>query len=109
MAQVSIGDLTGSAPIDLSDNSLAGQSQLTALSTPSEVMAALPKPVNDPKFKEAHFSAVFEKASIPFKSNTVDVKASVNILIADASVPKHRGGFSAGNSASIGSGGKHES
>jgi hypothetical protein len=72
-------------------------------------MAALPKPVNDPKFKEAHFSAVFEKASIPFKSNTVDVKASVNILIADASVPKHRGGFSAGNSASIGSGGKHES
>ena len=43
MAQISIGDLTGSAEIDLSDDSLAGKSQLTALTTAaSQVVAELP-------------------------------------------------------------------
>jgi hypothetical protein len=78
MAKTSILDVTGSAEIDLSNNSLVGHSQLTALSTAAALRAALPKPVNDPAFRRAHFSAVFAKPSIPLKGNTIDVKASVN-------------------------------
>jgi hypothetical protein len=79
MAQISIGDLMGSAQIDVSDTSLAGKSQLTALTTAaSEVIAALPKPVTDPTFEDAAFAAVFEKPSILLEGNSVDVKASVN-------------------------------
>ncbi len=79
MPQISIGDLTGSAQIDVSDTSLTGKTQLTSLTTAaSEVVAALPKPVTDPTFKNAKFSAAFEKPSIPLKGNTVDVKTSVN-------------------------------
>jgi hypothetical protein len=82
MAQISIGDVTGSAQVDVSDTSLAGKNQLTALSTAaSEVVAALPKPVTDPTFKDAIFSAAFEKPSIALKGNTVDVKTSVNSTI----------------------------
>ncbi len=33
MAQIIIGDLTGTAQIDVSDTSLAGKNQLTALKT----------------------------------------------------------------------------
>src|SRR5271170_6862701 len=79
MAQITIGDLTGSAQIDVSDTSLASKNQLTALKTAaSEVMAALPKPVTDPTFKDEKFAAAFEKPAIPLKGNTVDAKASVN-------------------------------
>ena len=78
MSKASIVDVTGSTEIDLSNNSLLGQGQLTALRTATAVRAALPKPVNDPAFKSAHFSSAFEKPTIPLKGNTVDVKASVN-------------------------------
>src|SRR5580658_465577 len=86
MAQISIGDLTGSAQIDISnDNSLAAKNQLSALTTAaSDLIAALPKPVTDPTFSDDHFATVFENPSIPLKGNAVDAKASVNSTLAVA-------------------------
>ena len=83
MVQISIGDLTGSAQIDVSDNStLAGKSQLTALTTAaSQVFASLPKPVGDPTFKDASFAAAFDNPSIALKGNTLGIKASVNSTV----------------------------
>ena len=79
MAQISIGDLSGSAQIDVSDTSLSAKNQLTGLTTAaSDLIAALPKPVTDPTFQDETFSTVFENPSIPVKGNTLDVKASVN-------------------------------
>jgi hypothetical protein len=85
MAQITIGDLTGSAQIDVPGNSLVGKSQLTALTTAaSDVIAALPKPVTDASFQGAKFSAAFDKPSIPFKGNKVEIKASVNSTLSVA-------------------------
>ena len=85
MAQITLGDLTGSSQIDTSDQSLAGKSQLTALTTgTSELLAALPKPLTDPTFTDARFSAAFDKPTIPLEGNTVDVQASVNSTVSVA-------------------------
>ncbi len=79
MPQITIGDLTGSATIDVSNTALAGENRLTGLQTAaSDFIADLGKPVSDPAFQDAAFAAVFEKPSIPLKGNTVDIKSSVN-------------------------------
>lgn len=78
MAQISIGDLTGSEQIDVSDNSQAAEHHLTALKTATHLIAALSKPVTDPTFQYAAFSTAFDKSSIPLKGHTVAVSASVN-------------------------------
>ena len=79
MAQITIGDLTGSAKIDTSDTSLASKSQLTSLiASTSELVAALPEPVSGGSFQDAQLAANFAKSSIPLKKNTVAIKAGVN-------------------------------
>ena len=85
MAKISIGDFTGSAQIDVDDDSVAGTYHLTSIKTAaSKVVAALPKPVTDPTFADATFAATFEKPTIPFQGNTVDIKASVNATLSVA-------------------------
>ncbi len=85
MAEIAIGDLTGSAQIDVSDTSLAGENRLRKLKTEvSDFVAALSRPVTDALFQDAHFGAEFENSTIPLENNTVDVKASVNSTLAVA-------------------------
>jgi hypothetical protein len=79
MAQITIGDLTGSAQIDTSDTSLAAKSQLTSLFTSTkELVTALPQPVSGASFQDAQLSADFAKSSIPLGNNSVAIKAGVN-------------------------------
>lgn len=80
MAQISIGGVSGSVDIDVSDSSLLGENQLSQLTTAaSTVNAALPGPVSDPTFKAETFSAAFKNASIPLSGgNKLGIKAGVN-------------------------------
>jgi len=83
MIQISIGDLTGSAQIDISGTSLAGKSQLTSLiASTSELVAALPEPVSSGSFQDAQLAANFAMSSIPLKNNTVAIKSGVNASLA---------------------------
>jgi len=85
MPKISVGDLTGSVNIDMSDTSLPGKPQLSGLTTATAgLLAELPAPVAGAKFQDAKFSAVFDKPSIPLQGNTLDVKASVNCIVAVA-------------------------
>jgi hypothetical protein len=77
--QVTIGDLTGSAQIDISSDSLAGKSELSQLKTAAAgFIAALSKPVTDPTFEDATFGATFENPTIPLGNNVLDIAAGVN-------------------------------
>ncbi len=85
MPQISIGDLTGSVQIDVSNNSSAAQSELSQLITSeSGFFAALSKPVLDPTFQDATFAATFDKPSITAAGNLLDVNASINSTMAVA-------------------------
>ncbi|MCU1292787.1 MAG: hypothetical protein JWP08_1637 [Bryobacterales bacterium] len=79
MTQITVGDITGSVQLDISDKSLAAQSGLEALhSTASDVLQALGKPVSDSTFKGAGFGALFGKPFINLNGNTLSVMAGAN-------------------------------
>src|SRR5215472_12362711 len=78
MPKIIIKDFTGSADLDLADNSPLGDQKLDSLKTAQAIVAALLKPVTDPTFGDAKCAATFEKPTIPFDGNTVDIKGSVN-------------------------------
>src|SRR5271165_6159638 len=85
MPQISIGDITGSTQIDVSDTALLGKNPLSRLTAAVEgFVAALPNPVTGTTFQDAKFAATFENPSIALEGNTVDVKASVNSIISVA-------------------------
>ena len=78
MPQVTIKDLTGSADLDLADNGALSDQKLDGLQTAQAIVAALPKPLTEAVFGAAKFAATFEKPSIPFEGNTVDIKGGIN-------------------------------
>jgi hypothetical protein len=78
MAKIKIGDFTGSADLDLADGSPLADQRLNILETGQEILAALPKPITDATFGGAKFAATFDKPTIPFEGNTVDIKPNVN-------------------------------
>ncbi|MGH9592536.1 MAG: hypothetical protein ACRD5L_05550, partial [Bryobacteraceae bacterium] len=83
MPQITIGDVTGSAQLDVAGASLLAQHQLSQLKTAAPNFVALfSKPVSDPAFQDAKFAASFNNPSIPLGNNTVCVKASVNSILA---------------------------
>ena len=78
MPKITIQDFTGSADLDLADTSPLSDQKLNILQTSQAIVAALPKPVTDSTFGDAKCGAAFEKSTIPFEGNTVDIKAGVN-------------------------------
>jgi hypothetical protein len=79
LTQITIGDVTGTIDLDVSDSSLAAQSGLKALkSTALDVLQALDKTVTDPTFEGAGFGALFENPSIKLDGNFLSVSAGVN-------------------------------
>lgn len=81
MPKISIKDFTGSADLDLADSSALVDQKLDSLQTAQAIMAALSKPVTDPTFGDAKCAATFEKPTIPFEGNTVDIKGSINSVL----------------------------
>jgi hypothetical protein len=84
MAKITIGDLTGSAQLDLAANSPLNNQQLNTLQTAQAILAALPRPVTDATFADAKFAGTFDKPTIPLEGNTVDIKANVNSVLSVA-------------------------
>jgi hypothetical protein len=81
MPTISIKDFTGSADLDLANNGLLSDQKLAGLQTAQAIVGALQNPVTDPTFRDAKCAAIFEKPTIPFEGNTVDIKASVNSVL----------------------------
>ncbi|HEV3330654.1 MAG TPA: hypothetical protein VG096_06725 [Bryobacteraceae bacterium] len=84
MATITLGDVTGSAQLDLADDSPLSNQKLNTLQTAQVMLAALAKPVTDATFADAKFAATFDKPTIPFEGNTVDIKANVNSTLSVA-------------------------
>ena len=84
MADITIGDVTGSIQLDLADNSPLSNQHLNTMQTAQAILAALPKPVTDATFADAKFAATFDKPAIPFEGNTVEIKANVNSTLSVA-------------------------
>ena len=83
MPQITIGDVTGSAQLDIAGASLLARHQLSQLKTAASIFVALfSKPVSDPAFQDAKFAAAFNSPSIPLGNNTVCIDASVNSILA---------------------------
>ena len=78
MAQITIGDVSGSAQIDLPKGTLADKIGLKSLKTAADgFFSMFSKPVTDPIFHNAKFGAALGE-SIPLKRNCVDVAVGVN-------------------------------
>jgi hypothetical protein len=84
MAKFTIGDITGSEQIDITDDSLLAGQKLNDMQSAQAFLAALGKPVTDKAFNDVTLAATFEKPTIPFDKNTVDFKAGVNAVISVA-------------------------
>jgi hypothetical protein len=78
MAKITIGGFTGSTELDVADGTPLTNQRLKTLETAQEILAALPRPITDATFAGAKFASAFEKPTIPFESNTVDIKPNVN-------------------------------
>ncbi len=79
MAEITIGDLTGKAEIDISDTTLFGKNKLKALEAPiHDLVADLPKVVANSPFKSAALGATFDNPSILVQGDKVEAKAGVN-------------------------------
>ncbi len=79
MATISIGDLTGTAQLDIAETSLFGRNKLQSLLAPvSDFKAALSGTVADSAFHSASFGATFDNASLPLDGNLGEIKAGVN-------------------------------
>jgi hypothetical protein len=84
LAKLTIGDITASEQIDITDDSLLAGQKLNDMQSTRAFLAALGKPVTDKTFNDVALAATFENSTIPFEKNTVDFKAGVNALISVA-------------------------
>jgi hypothetical protein len=84
LATLTVGDITASEQIDITDDSLLAGQKLNDMKSARAFLAALGKPVTDKTFKDVALAAAFENSTIPFEKNTVDFKAGVNALFSVA-------------------------
>jgi hypothetical protein len=83
MAEITIGDVTGTAQVQVDDSSLAGKSQLSSLiSNTTTFVKDLPDGLDQVDFQSATLSATFQSPSISIDTQrTLTIQAGVNSVM----------------------------
>jgi hypothetical protein len=82
MANITIGDFTGEAELQVADASLFGKGKLKSLQGPAQALiASMPKVVANSAFKSATLGASFDDPSLAVPGGKLEVKAGINATL----------------------------
>lgn len=83
MAQITIGDVTGTAQVQVEDSSLAGKSQMSSLiSNTATFVKNLPEAIDQADFQSATLSATFKSPSISIDTQrSLTIQAGANSIL----------------------------